>query len=91
MEKYHIKKGEKIQLKDYDPNDSSQFTDGKQAGLAKLAELTRKLDGLQEILYAEHKHKILVILQARDAAGKDGTIRSVFSGVNPQGVHIASF
>jgi PPK2 family polyphosphate:nucleotide phosphotransferase len=91
MEKYHVKSGEKIKFKNYDPEDTSQFTDGKQAGLDRLAELTKKLDVLQEVLYAERKHKVLVVLQARDAAGKDGTIRSVFSGVNPQGVHIESF
>jgi PPK2 family polyphosphate:nucleotide phosphotransferase len=91
MEKYFIKPGKKMNLINYDPDDTSQFSDGKQAGLVRLAELTQKLDMLQEVLYAEQKHKILVVLQARDAAGKDGTIRSVFSGVNPQGVHIESF
>jgi PPK2 family polyphosphate:nucleotide phosphotransferase len=49
------------------------------------------LERLQGLLYAEHKHKILIVLQGLDTAGKDGTIRSVFSGINPQGVHIASF
>jgi PPK2 family polyphosphate:nucleotide phosphotransferase len=91
MEKYRIKPGEMVKLKNFDPDDLSQFTDGKQAGLVRLAELTGKLDKLQELLYAEHKHKVLVVLQARDAAGKDGTIRSVFSSVNPTGVHVESF
>ncbi len=91
MEKYRVKAEEKIKLKNYDPDDTSLIPDGKPAGLAKMAELTQKLDKLQEVLFAEHKHKILIILQARDAAGKDGTIRSVFSGINPQGVHIESF
>ena len=91
MEKYRIKAGDKIKLKNYDPDDTSRFSGDKQDGLARLADLTQKLDKLQEVLYAEHKHKILVVIQARDAAGKDGTIRSVFSGVNPQGVHIESF
>jgi PPK2 family polyphosphate:nucleotide phosphotransferase len=91
MDKYRVKPGENIKLKDFDPDDTSQFSDGKQAGLAKLTELSQKLDMLQEVLYAEHKHKILVVLQALDAGGKDGTIRSVLSGINPQGVHIASF
>ena len=91
MDKYRVKADEKIRLKNYNPDDTNQFPDGKQASLARMAEMTQKLDKLQEVLYAEHKHKILVILQARDAAGKDGTIRSVFSGVNPQGVHIQSF
>jgi PPK2 family polyphosphate:nucleotide phosphotransferase len=91
MDKYRVKHGDKIKLKDFDPDDTSQFSDSKQVGLARLAELNQKLDKLQEVLYAEHKHKLLVVLQALDAGGKDGTIRSVFSGVNPQGVHIASF
>ena len=91
MDKYRIKPDEKIKLKNYDPDETSLVSDGKQAGLAKMAEITQKLDKLQEVLYAEHKQKVLVVLQARDAAGKDGTIRSVFSGVNPQGVHIQSF
>jgi len=56
-----------------------------------LAELTQRLDELQELLYAEHQHKTLVVLQALDTSGKDGTIRAVFDGINPQGVHIASF
>lgn len=46
---------------------------------------------LQELLYAEHKHSVLVVLQGMDSAGKDGTIRRVFQGVNPQGVRVASF
>lgn len=91
MDKYRIKAGEKIKLNDFDPDDTSQFSEGKRAGLARLAKLTKKLNELQEVLYAERKHKILVVLQALDAGGKDGTIRSVLSGINPQGVHVASF
>jgi len=53
--------------------------------------LTSRLEELQELLYAEHKHKVLIVLQARDAGGKDGTIRHVFDRVNPQGVKVASF
>jgi PPK2 family polyphosphate:nucleotide phosphotransferase len=50
-----------------------------------------RLEALQELLYAEQKHKVLVVLQAMDTGGKDGTIRHVFEGVNPQGVRVASF
>lgn len=46
---------------------------------------------MQELLYAEGKHKVLVVLQATDTGGKDGTIRHLFDGTNPQGVHVASF
>ena len=74
MDKYRVKPGEKIKLKDFDPNDISQFSDGKQAALVQLSELNQKLDKLQDVLYAEHKHKILVVLQALDAGGKDGSI-----------------
>lgn len=91
MDKYLIKPGDKLRLKDYDPDETSQFPDGKNASLDRLAELTSKLDMLQELLYAEHKHKVLIVLQARDAGGKDGTIRSVLSGINPQGVNVVSF
>ncbi len=88
---YRVKPGRKIELSDYDPEDRSQFSDGKKEAKAKLAELTQRLDELQEVLYAEHKHKVLVVLQALDTGGKDGTIRAVFSGINPQGVHVVSF
>ncbi len=91
MDSYRIRPGHKIKLGDYDPQDTSQFSGGKKEAEGKLAKLTRKLDELQEVLYAEHKHKVLVVLQALDTGGKDGTIRAVFSGVNPQGVHVASF
>ena len=50
-----------------------------------------QLESLQEVLYAEGKHKVLVVLQAMDTGGKDGTIRHVFGGTNPQGVKVASF
>jgi PPK2 family polyphosphate:nucleotide phosphotransferase len=49
------------------------------------------MDALQEILYAEHKHKLLIVLQGMDTAGKDGAIRHVFEGVDPLGVRVASF
>jgi len=91
MDKYRVKPGHKIKLSDYDPEDKSQFSGGKKEAESRLAELVQKLDELQEVLYAEHKHKLLVVLQALDTGGKDGTIRAVFSGINPQGVHVASF
>src|SRR5512136_1446974 len=91
MDKYRVKPGHKIKLSDYDPDDKSRFSGGKKEAEPRLAELVQKLDELQEVLYAEHKHKILVVLQALDTGGKDGTIRAVFSGINPQGVHVASF
>lgn len=91
MKQYKVKPGSKVNLSKWDPNDDSEFQGGKEAGLAEVAKLTARLGELQELLFAEGKHKILVVLQAMDTGGKDGTIRRVFSGVNPQGVHVASF
>jgi PPK2 family polyphosphate:nucleotide phosphotransferase len=92
MDRYLVKPGKRIDLaKDYDPDDFGDYKSEKEKGVAKLADLRQELDQLQNVLYAEHKHKVLVVLQAMDTAGKDGTIRSVFEGVNPQGVEVASF
>ena len=87
--KFRIAPGAKVRLDKLDP----AATDGmvKQEGRAASAELTKDLEALQELLYADGRHKLLVILQGVDACGKDGTIRSVFEGVNPQGVKVASF
>ncbi len=59
--------------------------------MAELEKLNDKLEALQELLFAEHKHKVLIVLQAMDTGGKDGVIRRVFDGVNPAGVRVASF
>lgn len=59
--------------------------------LAATAVLNARLEDLQERLYADGRHKALVVLQATDTGGKDGTIRNVFDGVNPTGVRVASF
>src|SRR5512136_2546936 len=91
MDKYRVKPGRKIKLSDYDPDDKSQFSEGKKEAEPRLAELVQRLDELQQVLYAEHKHKVLIVLQALDTGGKDGTIRAVFEGVNPQGVRVANF
>lgn len=91
MERYKVKPGEKVNISDWDPDDSREFKDGKEAAGDVLDKLTKELEELQEILYAEHRQKILIVLQATDTGGKDGTIRHVFEGVNPQGVRVASF
>jgi PPK2 family polyphosphate:nucleotide phosphotransferase len=63
----------------------------KQSGKGAALHLNKALEEWQELLYADGRHKVLVILQGVDACGKDGTIRAVFEGVNPQGVKVASF
>ncbi len=91
MDRYRIAPGAGVDLSAFDPDDRSLFPAGKDAGRERLKELRVELRELQELLYAEGKHKVLVVLQAMDAGGKDGTIRHVFRGVNPAGVRVASF
>ena len=91
MDRYLIKPGDKVDLDRRSPNDLSYFKGGKEKGRLKLEELNSRVEELQEQLYAEHRHKVLIVLQAMDAGGKDGTIRHVFEGVNPQGVKVAGF
>ncbi len=88
---YRVKEGEKVRLDKWSPDDSSSFSGGEAEALEESKKLTLKLEGLQELLYAVHKHKVLIVLQAMDTGGKDGTIRKVFEGVNPQGVRVAHF
>ena len=82
--------GKKIKLKDYDPEDTGGFKD-KAAAAEELAQDVGRLAKYQDMLYAQNTHALLIILQAMDAAGKDGTIRYVMSGVNPQGTQVYSF
>ncbi|MDA4118202.1 MAG: polyphosphate kinase 2 family protein [Thaumarchaeota archaeon] len=89
--RYRIVPGEKVRLNRWDPDDTSGFEGGKEDALKESKKLLRRLEELQEILYAEHKRKVLIVLQALDTGGKDGTIRRVFEGVNPQGVRVAHF
>jgi len=91
MEDYIVKPGSRVDLSQWNPNDTSKFPEGKQEAKEVIDKLNDRLEGLQELLYAQGKHKVLVVLQAMDTGGKDGTIRHVFDGVNPQGVKVASF
>jgi len=91
MDRYRVKAGERVVLAERDPGDRSVFDGSKSEGRKAALALNRRLEELQELLYAEGRHKVLVVLQALDAGGKDGTIRHVFDGTNPQGVHVASF
>ena len=81
----------KTKLADIDTRSTCSFNGDKAATVAILAQMNAQLVELQNVLYAEHKHKVLVVLQAMDTGGKDGVIRKVFSGINPLGIHVASF
>ncbi len=81
--------GEPVHLKDYDPSYTGAY---KKDDVKPLLKANReRLSELQEVLYAEDKHALLIVLQAMDAGGKDSTIRHVMKGVNPQGVKVSSF
>ncbi len=89
--KYQVTSKNRIQLHEFDAGDTSLAKGGQTAVKKELKDLRKKLIQLQQLLYAENKHKVLIVLQAMDSGGKDGTIRSIFKGVNPQGVKLASF
>jgi PPK2 family polyphosphate:nucleotide phosphotransferase len=91
MTTYAIKPGSKVQLSKWDPDDASATSDTKSEGKSELEKMRTSLETLQETLFAQHKHKLLIVLQGMDTAGKDGVIRHVFEGVNPQGVRVAAF
>ena len=78
-----------FQLKKCDPDDRLGWH--KETAIAELNHVKIELDKLQQRLSAESKRSVLLVLQARDAAGKDGTVRSIFSGLNPAGVDVTSF
>jgi PPK2 family polyphosphate:nucleotide phosphotransferase len=81
----------KVKLADIEPSDKCGFAGDKDDAPAVLDEIKQRLIALQTVLYAEQKRKVLVVLQAMDTGGKDGVIRNVFSGINPQGVRVVGF
>jgi len=91
MDRYRVKPGKRVDLNRWDPDDTSALDGSEEEAEDRLVKLNRQLEDLQELLYAEGKRRLLVVLQAMDTGGKDGTIRHVFEGVNPLGVKVASF
>jgi PPK2 family polyphosphate:nucleotide phosphotransferase len=80
-----------IKLADIDPRSTPAFEGDKDEAAAQLAKETKRIAELQELLYAQNSHAILIVLQGMDTSGKDGVIRHVFGGVNPQGCMVTSF
>lgn len=91
MDRYRVKPGTLVDLARHDPDATTGFRGGKADAQRALDKLTARLEPLQELLWAEHRHRVLVVLQGMDTSGKDGTIRHVFEGVNPAGVRVAAF
>ena len=90
MDRLIAKPGKKISLKDYDPDWTGSIKD-KQQATEMLERGVKLLAKEQDRLYAQDKYSLLMIFQAMDAAGKDGTIRHVMTGINPQGCQVFSF
>jgi PPK2 family polyphosphate:nucleotide phosphotransferase len=89
-DKYRVPPGTKVNLRAYDPQDTGGFTSSSKAA-DRLVKGIDTLRRLQERLYAQDRHAVLLIFQAMDAAGKDSAIKHVMSGLNPQGTQVYSF
>lgn len=89
--KFRIEDGDKFRLRDVDPSDTCGMDIDKDDAKAMIADGVKQLSKLQEMLFAQDRWSVLAIFQAMDAAGKDGAIEHVMSGVNPQGVQVFSF
>ncbi len=87
--RFRVSTDASVRLQHHDPNDTGG-TD-KKAARRELKRITRRLSELQYLLYAENTRALLIVLQGMDAAGKDGTIRRVMRGMNPQGTTVTSF
>jgi PPK2 family polyphosphate:nucleotide phosphotransferase len=85
-----IKPGTKVNLKDYDPDDTGEFRSEEEAE-GPLQDYLDELDRLQRLLYAENKRALLIVLQGMDTSGKDGTVRNVMRGLTPLGVAVKAF
>jgi PPK2 family polyphosphate:nucleotide phosphotransferase len=91
MNKYRVRPSQKVDLDEYDPDDTRLLPGGKQEAEEKNAATQKRLAKLQELLFAGHERKLLIVLQGMDTSGKDGTIRHVMGGFNAAGTRVASF
>lgn len=90
IEQFRVSENSKVNLRDHPTDFTGDYTDKKEAE-KDLEKNVERLRELQDVLYAQDVYALLVIFQAMDAAGKDGAIEHVMSGVNPQGCHVVSF
>jgi PPK2 family polyphosphate:nucleotide phosphotransferase len=91
VDRYRVISGKGFRLKDHNPADTAGHLLPRSQADALLAHGVQRLSELQERLYAQNSWAMLCVMQAMDAAGKDGTIKHVMSGVNPQGVQVTAF
>ena len=88
--RYRVEPGEPARLAERDPEETERYQRKKDVA-EELAAARKRIAELQARLYAEHRRSLLIVLQAMDTGGKDGTIKGVFQGVNPQGCQVWSF
>jgi len=91
LDSLRITGDEKFRLDEFDPDDTSVAPGDKTETLEKCAKLEDRLGELQGLLFADHQHSLLVVLQGMDTSGKDGTVRHVMHGVSPLGVRAIQF
>lgn len=91
ISKFRVPPEMQVSLDDHDPDSKAGFAGGKDEANRALQALNEKLSALQKRLWSESRQKLLLVLQATDTGGKDGTIRNVFTGVNPQGIKVHPF
>jgi PPK2 family polyphosphate:nucleotide phosphotransferase len=92
MERYRVKPGTKVDFSKIDSFEKSLFQGENKSEIEpQFGELQNQLQNLQKILYAQNRHRVLVVMQAMDTGGKDGCIKHVFSHIDPQGIHVRSF
>jgi len=90
IKRYMIKDTGETLLKELDPDETGSFKSKEEADM-KMQQLKDRLAELQDILFAQKEHAVLFILQGMDSSGKDGTVKHIFSGINPQGFTVTSF
>ncbi len=90
LEQYQVEP-KRVALKNYNAGDKSERSGNKAQDILMLEKLATEINALQDILHAQAKHKVLLILQGMDASGKDGTVKHVFSECDPLGIRVASF
>ncbi len=91
FDQYLVKPKSKFSLKDVSPDDKSERGASKEDDAKELIRLATEINTLQDVLHAQKKHKVLLVLQGMDASGKDGTVRHVFRECDPLGISLASF
>ena len=91
LERYWVRPGTQVDFGNHDSGEKTLFQGNKDELESQFDELQHQLQQLQKVLYAQNKHRILVVMQAMDTGGKDGCIKHVFSRIDPQGIQVRSF